>query len=307
MLDKILQRPWTVIFIITAITFLFAFQIPQLSFKTSIYDLIIEDLPANHRYQAFKDLFGSDKIIRVVIKSDNIFDSATFKKIEELTETAAKIEGVRRIISLPGIRKAVDITGEGSLDKFVDILDAVNLFQKNLFSADHKSTAITLVLAQEADPEMVIKDVNKMIVGASKNLALYQIGMPLVSQALAMLTEKDFFHLPPITFILIAVVLLCIYRDLLHFVLPLVCVTFALIWTFGFMALTRIPLSMLTLIVPVFLIAVGMAYCLHIISEYLTQTKVAVSPQEAVRATFATATFPTILAVAPRPSALDPF
>jgi len=298
LLDKILQRPWTVIFIITAVTFLFAFQIPQLSFKTSIYDLIIEDLPANHRYQAFKDLFGSDEIIRVVVKSENIFDPATFKKIEELTETAAKIEGVRRIISLPGIRKTVDITGEGSLDKFVDILDAVNLFQKNLFSADHKSTALTLVLAQEADSEMVIRDVEKMIAGASKNLSLYQIGMPLVSQALARLTEKDFFYLPPITFLLIAVVLLCLYRNLLHLVLPLVCVTFALTWTFGFMALTRIPLSMLTLIVPVFLIAVGTAYCLHIISEYLTQIEIAKSPQEAARATFATATFPTILAVA---------
>jgi len=298
MLDKILQRPWIVIFLITAITFLFAFQIPQLSFKTSIYDLVIEDLPATQRYQSFKNLFGSDEIIRIVIKSDNIFDPATFKKIEELTETAAKIKGVRRIISLPGIRKSVDISGEGSLEKFADVLDAVNLFQKNLFSTDHKSTAVTLVLAQEADAEMVIRDVKKMIAGAPENLSLYQIGMPLVSQALARLTEKDFFHLPPITFLLIAVVLLCLYRTLLHLVLPLVCVAFALTWTFGFMALTRIPLSMLTLIVPVFLIAVGTAYCLHIVSEYLTQAKVAESPQEAVRATFATATFPTILAVA---------
>jgi len=260
MLDKILQRPWIVIFIITAITFLFAFQIPQLSFKTSIYDLVIEDLPATHRYQTFKDQFGSDEIIRVVIKSDNIFDPATFKKIEELSETAAKIKGVRRIISLPGIRKSVDISGEGSLEKFVDVLDAVNLFQKNLFSTDHKSTAITLVLAQEVDTEMVIKDVKKMIADAPENLSLYQIGMPLVSQALARLTEKDFFRLPLITFLLIAVVLLCLYRNFLHLVLPLVCVIFALTWTFGFMALTRIPLSMLTLIVPVFLIAVGTAY-----------------------------------------------
>ncbi|MEN8142618.1 MAG: MMPL family transporter, partial [Thermodesulfobacteriota bacterium] len=297
MLDKILKRPWIVIFIITAITFLFAFQIPQLSFKTSIYDLVIEDLPATHRYQTFKDQFGSDEIIRVVIKSDNIFNPATFKKIEELSEIAAKIKGVRRIISLPGIRKSVDISGEGSLEKFVDVLDAVNLFQKNLFSTDHKSTAITLVLAQDVDTEMVIKDVKKMIADAPENLSLYQIGMPLVSQALARLTEKDFFHLPPITFLLIAIVLLCLYRNLLHLVLPLVCVIFALTWTFGFMALTRIPLSMLTLIVPVFLIAVGTAYCLHIVSEYLTQAKVAESPQEAVRATFTTATFPTILAV----------
>lgn len=298
MLDKILQRPWLVILVITAITSLFAYQIPRLSFKTSIYDLVIEDLPATHRYQTFKDLFGSDEIIRVVVKSNNIFDPVTFKKIEELAETAAKIKGVRRVISLPGIRKSVNMSGKESLEKFAAVMDAVKLFQKNLFSIDHRSTAITLVLAQEADAEMVIRDVKKMIADAAEDLALYQIGMPLVSQALARLTEKDFFHLPPITFLLIAVVLLCLYRNLLHLLLPLVCVIFALTWTFGCMALTRIPLSMLTLIVPVFLIAVGTAYCLHIVSEYLIQVKVAESPKGAARATFATATFPTILAVA---------
>jgi len=75
-------------------------------------------------------------------------------------------------------------------------------------------------------------------------------------------------------------------------------VTLALVWNFGLMAITGIPLSILTMIVPVFLIAVGTAYCLHIITEYRNQALRADDATSAALQTFAQITFPTILAVA---------
>jgi predicted RND superfamily exporter protein len=118
MFEWILHRPFLVIITTAVITGLFGWQLPNLSFKTSVYDLQIEDLPETVRYEDFKKLFGSDEIIRVVIKSSNIFDPITFRKIELLGETAAQIEGVRRVISLPGIKKAVDVSGNWSMEKF---------------------------------------------------------------------------------------------------------------------------------------------------------------------------------------------
>jgi predicted RND superfamily exporter protein len=50
--------------------------------------------------------------------------------------------------------------------------------------------------------------------------------------------------------------------------IPLSCVTLCLVWTFGLVSILQVPLSILTMIVPVFLIAVGTAYCLHILAEY---------------------------------------
>ena len=81
-----LRKPFVVIAITLAITLFFVWQIRNLSFKTSIYDLQIEDLPETTRYEDFKKLFGSDEIIRIVLKAENIFDSATYNKIEKLVE-----------------------------------------------------------------------------------------------------------------------------------------------------------------------------------------------------------------------------
>ena len=289
---------YAVIVAILLITGLFAWRVPFLSFKTSIYDLIIEDLPATDRYAAFKEIFGSDELIRVVVKGENLFDAVAFKQLEALAEAAGKIEGVRRVISLPGVKKAVDLSGKWELSRFSDVLDDVALFRKNLYSPDGKATILTLVLEDGADPDAVIAAVREMIAGAPASLSLYQIGMPLVSQALARLTQQDFFKLPPITFLLIALVLFLLYRKLIYVILPLGCVGIALVWNFGLMSLTGIPLSMLTMIVPVFLIAVGTAYCLHIISEYLAQAAKAPTPVQASMDTFDRITLPTTLAVA---------
>lgn len=297
LIEAVTKHPVVTILLILSITVLFAWQIPTLSFKTSIYDLIIEDLPATERYENFKSIFGSDEIIRVVIKAEDIYDDATFKKIQTLSDTAAKISGVRRVISLPEVKKAVDFTGKWGMDRFAEVMEGVDLFKQNLFSNDHKTTVLTLVLSNDADPDAVIADVNNLIKTASTDLSMYQIGMPLVSQALAQLTQKDFFRLPPITFLLIATVLLCLYRKASYLILPLLCVILALVWNFGLMAITGIPLSILTMIVPVFLIAVGTAYCLHIVTEYRHQVRTAESNRMAARLTFGQVTFPTILAV----------
>ncbi|NNL77887.1 MAG: MMPL family transporter, partial [Desulfobacterales bacterium] len=296
-LNWMLHRPLLVILTTAAVTLFFAWQLPNLSFKTSIYDLQIEDLPETVRYNDFKKLFGSDEIIRVVIKSNNVFDPVTFRKIEQLAETAAAIEGVRRIISLPDIKKAIDVSGDWGMEKFYTVVSKVDLFRQNLISTDRKTTALTLVLKNEADPETVIQSVRQMIALAPQDLMLYQTGMPLVSEALAKFTKKDFFRLPPITFLLIIIILFCLFRKPQFILIPISSVGLSLVWTFGLMAFLQIPLSMLTMIVPVFLIAVGTAYCLHIVSEYLNCLGEAKSPVEATVKTFSSMALPTFLAV----------
>jgi diguanylate cyclase (GGDEF)-like protein len=296
-LEWILKRPLPVIFATAAVTFFFAWQLPKLSFKTSIYDLQIEDLPETAQYNSFRNLFGSDEIIRVVIKCNNVFDPVTFRKIDQLAQTAATIKGVRRVISLPDIKKSVDISGDWNLEKFAAIITPVDLFSKNLISADRKATALTLILQNDADSENVIRRVRQMLAAAPGDLKLYQIGMPIVSEALADFSQKDFFRLPPVTFLLIAVIFFYLFRKAQYILLPLLSVGLALVWTLGFMACLQIPLSMLTMIVPVFLVAVGTAYCLHIVSDYLACQREARSPVEAVTETFSSIGLPTFLAV----------
>ena len=99
-------------------TALFAWNLPQLTLKTSVYDLIIEDLPESLQYRLFKKNFESDEIIRILIRGRNIFDPHTFEEVQRIADTASKIKGVRRVISLPGIKETVGISQKWTLEEF---------------------------------------------------------------------------------------------------------------------------------------------------------------------------------------------
>ena len=296
-LNIITQRSMWVLLFVAVITAAFGWHLPKLSFKTTVYDLVIETLPEAGHYRDFQELFGSDEIIRMVIRAENILDPPTFAKVTTLSEGARQIPGVRRVISLPEVKRSVDPRSEWTMDKFAGILTPVDLFQRNLISKDHQTTIITLVLTPDADRDGIISAARHLIGKSGKDLRLYQIGFPLVSEALARYTQQDFFNLTPVTMCIIAILLLVLFRSIYCLVLPLACVSLSAVWTFGFMAFQGVAVSMLTIIVPVFLIAVGTAYCLHICSEYITQAREAPGPQAASRATFERMTFPVTLAV----------
>jgi predicted RND superfamily exporter protein len=296
-LGFVIRWPLWVLIGVAAITVWFSWYLPSLSFKTTVYDLIIESLPEARAYEDFRDLFGSDEIIRLVVQGDDILEPLTFAKVTRLSDACAGIPGVRRVISLPEVRKTVDPRSEWNLTRFAGMLAPVALFQRNLISEDHRTTIITMVLGDDANKKAVIHAVDAVIRQSGKQLTLYQIGIPEVSEALAHYSRQDFLRLTPVTLVVIAVLLLVLFRNVHCLLLPLSCVSLAMVWTFGCMAWSGVSVSMLTIIVPVILIAVGTAYCLHICSEYLNQAALQPDAGAATRATFSRMALPIALAV----------
>lgn len=296
-LTQLLHWPVAVIVIVGIITVAFGWHLPKLSFQTSIYDMVVEGLPATASYNTFKKNFGSDEIIRVVIRTRHVFDPDIFNHITRFSQDVEKIPGIRRIISLPSIKESVDISDSWPLGKFAKTIAPVDLFDKNLISADARATVITLILKKDADNEQVIESIQEIISKAPNDLSIYQIGMPLVTRALAEYSKRDFLRLPFITLLLITIILWVLFRRVIGLVPPLACILVSLVWTFGFMAWMRIPLSMITMIVPVFLIAVGTAYSMHIMAAYLVRIKQIPSRRQAAAATLVDTAIPSILAV----------
>ncbi len=293
----VIRHPYVVLTLVVLITVLFAAQLPGLRFQTSIYDLAIENLPESAYYRQFKKTFGSEEMILVVAKGENLFSPRAFEALGAVSKAISKIPGVRRVLSLPGIKADMDLTSRWTPEEFEKIIGPIALFDQNFLSKDRKSTVLTVILDDVPDKAPVIDAIDGLLKGENRTLLRYQIGMPLVSKALAAYTESDFRKLPPITFLIMVLVLFCLFRDVRSVLIPAGSVLLALIWTFGLMAWTGTPLALLTMIVPIFLIAVGTAYCMYILSAYRSEAQVSDTSREAVYGCFIHVRFPTILAV----------
>lgn len=232
------MHPGPVLVVIMILTAFAAAGIPRLTFSPSANDLMVDGLPEGQRYEAFKTLFGSDEIVRVVVKGGDMFTPEAFVRLRFLSAAFDRIPGVNRVISLPRIKDAVDPGDRWPVERFARLTAPVPIFQGNLISPDHRVSGITLILEDHADQAAVNGAVGAALSRLDNGYSGYQTGMTPVSIALARYTHQDFLRLPLYTMLVIAILLLVM------------------------------PGSIVDMALPLFGVAVGTAYCLYVYCEF---------------------------------------
>ncbi|MEA2091321.1 MAG: efflux RND transporter permease subunit [Campylobacterota bacterium] len=82
--EKITQNPIKIIFVMLLLSMAIISNLPKITIDTSTEGFLHDDDPALVRYEAFKEQFGQDEKIMVVVKSKDIFEIAFLKKLQEL-------------------------------------------------------------------------------------------------------------------------------------------------------------------------------------------------------------------------------
>ena len=296
------RRAHLVLAVILSITTFFAFQLHKLHVDTSLMQMLVEDLPAKEDYDRYKEDFGwaADDIL-VVLKAEDIFSPESFEKIVKLTQALGSVEGVKRVVSLSTLKDDIDILGEWTLEDLKHNLTLADIFVGNVISADGKATALIVVLQDDyqiGPTSEAIEEVLQPFRDTADPLQIYQIGSPVIGHALTKYTERDCETLPYITMLVIFVVLALCFRSLPGALVPFAAVCLTLVWTFGLMGLLDISLSMVTMIIPTLLIAVGSAYAMHIMAAYFDEATRQDTQNEAVVRGLTRVCLPTILASA---------
>ena len=271
------RRAGLTIAVILTITAFLAFHLQKLRIDTSLVRMMAEDLPAKQDYDRFKEEFGraSDDIL-VVVKAQDVFSPAVYEEMGKLTEALASIEGVKQVVSLPTLKRDMDILNEWTLKDLRRNLNLADIFVNNMVSADGKAAALAILLEETYQAGPLSEQVEKCLQRfreTERPLQIYQIGNPVIGYTLTKYTEKDLKSLPFFTMSVIFVILLFCFQSLRGAVVPLSAVCLALIWTFGLMGLLDVPVSVVTMIIPTFLIAVGSAYAMHLMAAYFDEAK----------------------------------
>ena len=114
------------------------------------------------------------------------------------------------------------------------------------------SKAIQAVLSKYQDPD----------------LKVFFTGTPAVVAALQTSIERDLSIIMPLSMLLIVFFLTLLYRRISGVIYPLLIVVLSLLATFGFMALAGIPITLVSQILPSFLLIVGIADTVHILTIF---------------------------------------
>ncbi|WP_262373076.1 efflux RND transporter permease subunit [Treponema phagedenis] len=297
--ERFYAHPLVMLLVILGITIFFALQLLYVQLDNNNFRFIPKTDPARMADQKISEIFGPELPIMIGIKREysTILDKQFLDKVRELikefnTIKLVKTDGVISVLSTKHIESGIggesihtdDLIPEnftGSPEEISAVREKLRdweLYSRSLISDDLKSMQIMIFLDTEhsssGGPEAMAacQQIMAMLDNWDcPDAETYITGMTIFSEIINEATAHDLKFLIPLVIIVVVVVLFLSFRRFTGIYLPLLTVIISTIWAIGAMSLCRVPLSILSTVLPVILIAIGSAYGIHVINHYFDQ------------------------------------
>jgi predicted RND superfamily exporter protein len=265
----------------------------HLEFDGSTQRILVQSAEQQAYQARMQEIFGGDHTVFVGLHplSGDLFQPAVLHKIDRLSRELQALPGVLGVTSLTqvgvirGSPEGLEVrplmaevpTDERTLAAVrAEALDN-RLLRSNLISADARYTALVVDLdpspAGNAIRYETLTGVRTIVQQAAGPEEVVVAGAPMVGYAFRKIMAQDLLRLVPCTVVLVGITLWLLFRRVRAVVLPLIAVTASMIWTLGLMRLLHVPMSMVTTALPPVLIAVGVAYGVHVVAAYWGQLR----------------------------------
>lgn len=279
----IIKFRWGILLLTLLLTLFLGYQIGGLKINSDVISSLPDSDPHAALLKKIGRQFGGNRIGMVILESDNIFNAKALEHVKLLTETVKSIDGISYVTSLTNmisISSGPDGLSVGTLVDEYDMPETAqqlsmlkeqvlgnDMYKGVIISDDGTATIVIFALTEEAVPEDVASMVKKKTRALQLPEKLYYAGAPMVVSSISDLISKDIKRLIPISFLVIAFVLLLSFRSISGVVLPLLTAAISIVWTIGLMALGGFQMSMISNNIPILILAVGSAYTIHVINR----------------------------------------
>jgi hydrophobe/amphiphile efflux-3 (HAE3) family protein len=229
-----------------------------------------------------EELFGSQDIIMMIFEADDILDEATLKRLKAVEKEIGRLDGVKRTSSLFGSNHIYGEDGvmyveptvlripqnKAQADKLRQTIEGNDLVYKIMVSDDFKATALVVSLEQDVDEDAVFEGIHGVISEHPGNEKIHFGGLPYLRQAIDKDIKRDGFILIPIALLLMLIFLYVVFREWRGVWLPFMVVVMSALVGISMIPILGWKFSIITLLVPILLIAVANDYGIHMIARY---------------------------------------
>lgn len=306
----VLKRPWLVIAIVLVITAAASSFLPRLQFDASIEAMIPQDDPVLSELHAAVEDFGSQDLFFIALESDDVFNPATLRKIAEMTAALEKVPGVREVENPFNVQMVessyfgIEIAPMASeLPETAEEIEAFKArilsspYAGRLITADGRGAALLLDLENRQNQrEAIVNEIQSIVESYTGPEKIHIVGDAYILHYTEQAMKRDLRNLVPFVVLVIAATLYFTFRSFLGVLVPMVTVGASLIWTVGLMTWYGIPVSMITMAMPVILVTLGIASSIHILNKYLESLAQGLAKEDALLETFAAITSPVTMA-----------
>lgn len=244
--------------------------------ETSTDSVLERDSEAWRFYQASIDRFGGDELIVVAFDAEPPFAGMTLQRVATLTSEIESIEGVRRVDSLasaPFIRGdaagGVELSGaiengvprtDSARRALLEALAADRIAPAAFLSDDARVLALNVLLDAEIDRpyDDVVNDVRERA-GRDARIS----GVPIFRSEINLRTASEIARFGAGTLLVILLAFRWLFGSWRSVLVPAINGAVGTVMLLGAMGALGVPLTLLTMILPSIVLALGCSYSSH--------------------------------------------
>jgi hypothetical protein len=277
-----INYPWIVIISFILITIFFALQLPNTVIDADLKNEIPADMTSRLNMDRIEEIFGGTEVVILALKSEDVLKEDTLYRVKELTERLESLEEVDQVNSPFTLE---DIRGENNQliieDSIINIpqneqerealrerIKDNDLVYGSIISEDFKAVAVIAILREGIKDKKILDEIDKIIREVSGDEELYLAGLPIVRAEVANNMQKDMKKFIPLGLLIMLIFLYLCFRELSGVLLTLAVMLVSIIVAMGLISLFGWKLQLITIILPVILLAITNDYAIHIIAKY---------------------------------------
>ena len=304
--DLILRRPWVTVALASVLMIAMTAGVRYINVTNDYRILFGEHNPELAEYEALEEIYAESNraLIAVAPAQGTVFTRETLGAIEELTEAAWRAPYASRVDSLTNyshseaegddliVEPLVDGAGSLTDDELSQVesiaLNSAEITGRLVSHDGHVSgVAINFFLPDPMDPAVVeITDhLHAMLDEARARHAeidYYLTGDVVMHRAFADATQDDLRRLMPIVFVVIVAAAAILLRSLLGTLAIVIVLMFVVNTTMGLAGWLRTEFSPTNAGVPIIVMAMTVAYAIHIVSITLLGMRGGMEKREAI-------------------------
>ncbi|MBU1240187.1 MMPL family transporter [Myxococcota bacterium] len=258
-----------IIIVFGVTSLIFGLLIPFAKMEPDIQSMIPADSAVLKSMLQIERRFGSTKTAMVIFTEEEI-GPQILAELKKSADPLGQIKGVDSVQSLDSYRA---LLGSSSPEEFRRKIRENPLIYQRLAGKNLKSAAIVIRINPRAVESDVVRAIIKSVHRTRGKRPVVFGGMPFVHLQIEKDVPRDMATFLPVGLLLMTAFLFFSFRELRGVVLPFLVVIMSICVSMGTLVLLGWKIQMITILLPVVLLAVANDYGIHIIANYQEEVK----------------------------------
>ncbi|MDY8138351.1 efflux RND transporter permease subunit [Aquimarina sp. 2201CG5-10] len=280
----VVKSPRLVLLGLFIATIAIGFGLTKLETKNNQDSELPEDDEIVRTNDYIKEVFGKKEVLMIGIESKTIYNKSTLNKVAEISKEIEVIDGViadeissiSTINNIQGKDWGLEVgplmdevpQSNEEIQRLKQEIASNDLVNGRLVSKDGTFTAIIANLEEEYDQTAVHTAVLEILEKYKGEEKYFLAGSPTSQHEIDSGIEKDIGLLFPLALVLLLIGYFLSFRTGKGVILPFLVVLLSIIWTMGLMGHIGFPITVVSSVVPMLMIAVSSSYGIHVLHRY---------------------------------------